>query len=139
MSTTQSSIQPQTEHHRDLLHPEQHADRFATQMIQARSRQPVWQIVQRHTQDCATGTKRTGPLRGSVRLVSDRGRASCLLLLVEVGQQAERALEHLRRDQAGGQVLLDLQADQHRLADGPDLDGRDPCGELDALVPIGVG
>jgi hypothetical protein len=36
--------QPETEHHRDLLQPEQHAGGFATQMIQT----PVRQIVQRH-------------------------------------------------------------------------------------------
>jgi hypothetical protein len=54
-----------------------------------------------------------------------------------VGQQAERALEDLRRDQAGGQSLLDLQADQHRLPDGPGLDGRDARGELIAGV-VGV-
>jgi pimeloyl-ACP methyl ester carboxylesterase len=59
-----------------------------------------------------------------------------LLLRVEVGQQAERALEDLRRDQAGGQLLVDLQAGQHRLADGPDLDGR---GFRGRLVSIGVG
>jgi pimeloyl-ACP methyl ester carboxylesterase len=59
-----------------------------------------------------------------------------LLLRVEVGQQAERALEHLRRDQAGGQLLVDLQAGQHGLADGPDLDGR---GFRGRLVSIGVG
>jgi pimeloyl-ACP methyl ester carboxylesterase len=59
-----------------------------------------------------------------------------LLLRVEVGQQAERALEDLRRDQAGGQLLVDLQAGQHGLADGPDLDGRGLRGRL---VSIGVG
>ena len=61
--------------------------------------------------------------------------ASSLMFLVKVGQQAERALEHLRRDQAGGQALFDLQADQHRLPDDPGLDGRDPRGEP---VTIGV-
>lgn len=65
--------------------------------------------------------------------------ASSLLLLVEVSQQAERALEHLGRDKAGGQALFDLQADQHRLPDGPDLDGRDPRGELITTGAIGVG
>jgi hypothetical protein len=65
--------------------------------------------------------------------------APSLLLLVEVGQQAERALEHLRRDKAGGQALVDLQADQHRLPDGPGLDGRDPCGEVITIGVIGVG
>jgi pimeloyl-ACP methyl ester carboxylesterase len=59
-----------------------------------------------------------------------------LLLRVEVGQQAERALEDLRRDQAGGQLLVDLQAGQHGLADGPDLDGRGLRGRL---VSIGGG
>ena len=39
-------------------------------------------------------------------------------------QQPERALEHLRRDQAGGQALVNLQAGQHRLTNGPGLDGR---------------
>ena len=39
---------------------EQHVDRFAAQMIQTPSRQPVRQIVQRHNQDCATGAERTG-------------------------------------------------------------------------------
>jgi hypothetical protein len=43
--------QPQTEHRRDLLPLKQHASGFPTQMIQAPSRQPVRQIVQRHTQD----------------------------------------------------------------------------------------
>jgi hypothetical protein len=36
--------------------PEQHADGFATQMIQAPGRQPVRQIIQRHSFDCATGS-----------------------------------------------------------------------------------
>ena len=52
--------QPQAEHHRDLLNLEQHGGGFATQMIQAPSRQPVRQIVQRHNQDCAIGADRTG-------------------------------------------------------------------------------
>ena len=60
----------------------------------------------------------------------------CSLLLVEVGHEAERALEHLRRDKAGGQALVDLQADQQRLADGPGLHRRSPRGQL---VGIGVG
>ena len=47
--------QPQTEHHRDLLRPEQHAGGFAAQMVKTPNRQPVRQLVQRHTQDCATG------------------------------------------------------------------------------------
>jgi hypothetical protein len=55
-----TTSQPQAEHQRDLLYPEQHAGGFATQMIQAPSRQPVRQIVQRHNQDCAIGTERTG-------------------------------------------------------------------------------
>jgi len=59
-----------------------------------------------------------------------------LLVLVEVGQQAERALEYLRRDEAGGQALVDLQADQHRLPDGPGLDGRDSRGELATIGTI---
>jgi hypothetical protein len=62
--------------------------------------------------------------------------ASSLLLLVEAGQQAERALEHLRRDDAGGQALVDLQASQHRLPDGPVLDRRGPGRRL---VGGGVG
>ena len=65
--------------------------------------------------------------------------ASSLLLLVEAGQQAERALEHLRRDEAGGQALVDLQADEQRLPDGPGLDGRGPRGEIIAIGIIGVG
>ena len=65
--------------------------------------------------------------------------ASSLLLPVEVGQQVERALEQFRRDKAGGQALFDLQADQHRLPDGPGLDGRDPSGELIAVGTVGVG
>jgi hypothetical protein len=52
--------QPQTEHHRGLVIPEQHTDGFATQMVQAPGRQPVRQIAQRHTQDCATGAGHTG-------------------------------------------------------------------------------
>ena len=51
--------EPQTEHHRDLVPLEQHADGFGTQMIQTPSRQPLRQIVQRHTEDCATGTAAT--------------------------------------------------------------------------------
>ncbi len=62
--------------------------------------------------------------------------AASLLLLVEAGQQAERALEHLRRDEAGGQALVDLQAGQHRLPDGPGLDGGGPRG---GLITVGVG
>ena len=62
-----------------------------------------------------------------------------LLFLAEACQQAERAHEHLRHDKAGGQALFDLQADQHRLPDGPDLDGRDPRGELTTIGTTGVG
>ena len=51
--------QPETEHHRDLLQLEEHVGGFATQMVQTPSRQPVRQIAQRHSQDCATGTERT--------------------------------------------------------------------------------
>ncbi len=65
------------------------------------------------------------------------GSIGILLLLVEVGQQAERALEHLRCDEAGGQALVDLQAGQHRLADGPGLDER--RGLRGQLATIGAG
>jgi hypothetical protein len=61
------------------------------------------------------------------------------LFLVEVGQQAERVFEQLGRDEAGGQALFDLQADQQRLSDGPGLDGRDPGGEIAAIGIVGVG
>jgi hypothetical protein len=65
---------------------------------------------------------------------------TCFLLpLVEAGQQAERALEYLRCDKAGGQALFDLQANQHRLPDGPGLDGRHPRGGGAALAAPGVG
>jgi hypothetical protein len=40
--------QPETEHHGNLVLPEQHADGLAAQMIQAPGRQPVRQIIQRH-------------------------------------------------------------------------------------------
>jgi hypothetical protein len=63
-----ATSQPQTEHHRDLLQLEQHASGFPTQMIQTPSRQPARQIAQRHTQDCAIGTERTGR---EVRLQDD--------------------------------------------------------------------
>jgi hypothetical protein len=43
------------------------------------------------------------------------------------------------RDKARGQALFDLQADQHRLADGPGLDGRDPRGKIAAIGTVGVG
>ena len=42
-----------TEHHGNLLQPEQHADGFATQMIQTPSRQPLRQIIQRRSRNCA--------------------------------------------------------------------------------------
>jgi cytochrome P450 len=61
--------------------------------------------------------------------------ASSLLFLIEAGQQAERALEQLRRDEAGGQALVDLQAGQQRLPDGPGLDGRRPRGESRVVEP----
>jgi putative ABC transport system permease protein len=77
------------------------------------------------------------PALRAARLVPAEALRLALLLLVEVGQQAERALEHLRRDEAGGQALVDLQAGQQRLADGPGLDGR--CGPRAQLVTIGVG
>ena len=48
-----ATSQPQTEYHRDLLQLEQHAGGFVTQMIQTPSRQPIRQIVQRHTHDYA--------------------------------------------------------------------------------------
>jgi len=54
-----ATSQPQTEHHRDLVQLKQHASGFTTQMIQTPGRQPVRQIVQRHTQDCAINTERT--------------------------------------------------------------------------------
>jgi hypothetical protein len=38
---------------------QQHVGGFATQMVQTPSRQPVRQIAQRHSQDCATGIERT--------------------------------------------------------------------------------
>jgi hypothetical protein len=41
------------------VRPEQHARRFAAQMVKTPSRQPVRQLVQRHTEDRATGTERT--------------------------------------------------------------------------------
>lgn len=49
--------QPQTEHQRYLLQPEQHANGFTPQMFQAPGRQPVRQILQRHSQDYATNAK----------------------------------------------------------------------------------
>jgi hypothetical protein len=36
-------------------------------------------------------------------------------------------------------VLVDLQAGQHRLPDGPGLDGRCPRGEIITIGVIGVG
>jgi hypothetical protein len=60
--------QPQTEHHRDLLQPEQYVGGLATQMIPT----PGRQIVQRHTQDCAIGTGR--PALTAQRSVSHDGR-----------------------------------------------------------------
>ena len=45
--------QPQTEHRRHPLQLEQHVGGFATQMVHTPSRQPVRQIVQRHSEDCA--------------------------------------------------------------------------------------
>ena len=62
-----------------------------------------------------------------------------LLVLVEAGQQAEGALEYLGCDEAGSQASFDLQADQHRLPDGPGLDGCDPGGEVAAFGIISVG
>ena len=52
--------QPQTEHSRDLARLEQHAGGFAAQMLKTPGRQPVRQLIQRHTQDCAIVTERTG-------------------------------------------------------------------------------
>jgi len=68
---------------------------------------------------------------------SPGGCASSLLLRVEVGQQAERALEHFRGDKARGQALGDLQAGQHCQADGPGLDQR--RGLRGQLASVGVG
>jgi len=70
--------QPQTEHHRDLLQLEQHAGGFATQMIQTPSRQPVRQIVQRHSQNCAIGTERTGSEIRRVRALASSSRLALL-------------------------------------------------------------
>jgi hypothetical protein len=79
-----------------------------------------------------------GPVRGPAP--ARWPASSPLLLLAEAGQQAERVLEHLRRDEAGGQLLVDLQAGQHRLPDSPGLDGRDPGGPLIAIgLAIGPG
>ena len=55
--------QPETEHHRDLFYLEQHGGGFATQMVQTPIRQPVRQIVEWHSHDCAMGTERTGSER----------------------------------------------------------------------------
>jgi hypothetical protein len=51
--------QPQTEHHRDLVQPEQHADGFAAQMMPAPTGQPFRQIIQRHGYDSAIGRNRS--------------------------------------------------------------------------------
>src|SRR5215472_1334009 len=59
-------------------------------------------------------------------------------LLVEAGQQAECALEHIGRDQAWVQASFDLHADQHGLPDRPRLGWSDTRSQLVAF-DIGVG
>jgi hypothetical protein len=67
-----TASQPEAVHHRDLSHLEQHVGGSATQVVQTPGRQPVRQIAQRHSQDCATGTERTEARFASWTITGER-------------------------------------------------------------------